>query len=147
MTYTNYDLFLSYILVFVQVKDVPLILFCILLTKVDGEDDFELKIESIIEGCNDIATNQERIYEHQSFPLKTEKLSEAIFTTQNPCQVIHSIYLLVFTFEFFMTKLNLKNVSLCYHISYIYNRFMIVVCNCGSLKQTPSVCFVINSLF
>lgn len=97
-----------------------LILFCILL--VDGEDDFELKIESIIESCNDIVTNQERIYENQSFPLKSEKLSEAIFSTQSPCQVIHSIYLLVYTFEFFMTKLKLKNVCvIIYHIQHAYD--------------------------
>lgn len=100
----------------------PLILFCILLTKVDGEDDFELKIESIIEGCNDIVTNQERIYEHQCFPLKTGKLSEAIFTMQSPCQVIHSIDLLVYTFEFFMTKLNLNCFCvIIYHIQQVYD--------------------------
>ncbi|KAF1899662.1 hypothetical protein Lal_00019792 [Lupinus albus] len=47
----------------------------------DGEDHFELKIESIIEGCNDIsAKNQERMVGHQGLlpPFtKRNKLSEA----------------------------------------------------------------------
>lgn len=61
----------------------------VLFTKVDGEDDFELKIESIIEGCNDIwVRNQEKMVKHQSLSpcTKRKKLSEAVFIMQSPCQ-------------------------------------------------------------
>ncbi|CAJ1933317.1 unnamed protein product [Sphenostylis stenocarpa] len=53
----------------------------------DGEDDFKLKIESIIEGCNGTwLSNQERVFGQQSLPLKRKKLSEAVFFTQSPSQ-------------------------------------------------------------
>ncbi|KHN06212.1 hypothetical protein glysoja_031654 [Glycine soja] len=59
----------------------------------DGEDDFKLKIESIVEGCNDTwVRNQERMREQQSLPLKRKKLSEAVFLTQSPCQESHILF-------------------------------------------------------
>ncbi|XP_027355087.1 uncharacterized protein LOC113864994 isoform X2 [Abrus precatorius] len=58
----------------------------------DGEDDFELKIESIIEGCNDTwGRNQERTCGQQSLPIKRKKLSEAVFITQSPCQELDGV--------------------------------------------------------
>ncbi|TKY67451.1 hypothetical protein E2542_SST10345 [Spatholobus suberectus] len=58
----------------------------------EGEDDFKLKIESIIEGCNDTwVRNQERTCEQQSLPLKRKKLSEAVITTQSPCQELDDV--------------------------------------------------------
>ncbi|KAL2983700.1 hypothetical protein AAZX31_12G050900 [Glycine max] len=54
----------------------------------DGEDNFKLKIESIIEGCNGTwVRNQERTSEQQSLPFERKKLSEAVFLTQSPFQV------------------------------------------------------------
>lgn len=77
--------------------------YCVLLTCVDGKDDYESMIECIMEGCNDVSvTNQEGMGGQQSFPRKRD-LSEL----QSSCQARYSIYLLVFVFEFFMTKLNL----------------------------------------
>ncbi|BAT90827.1 hypothetical protein VIGAN_06211600 [Vigna angularis var. angularis] len=53
----------------------------------DGEDNFRLKIESIIEGCNGTwLWNQERVCGQQIPPLKRKKLSEAVFITQSSCQ-------------------------------------------------------------
>ncbi|KAL2592098.1 hypothetical protein AAZV13_12G048200 [Glycine max] len=53
----------------------------------DGEDNFKLKIESIIEGCNGTwVRNQERTSEQQSLPFERKKLSEAVFLTQSPFQ-------------------------------------------------------------
>ncbi|XP_027191809.1 uncharacterized protein [Cicer arietinum] len=50
----------------------------------DGKDNFELKIESIIEGCNGVlAANQEGMGRQQSFPFKSKNLSEM----QSSCQV------------------------------------------------------------
>lgn len=58
----------------------------------DGEDDFKLMIESIIEGCNDTwIRNQERTCEQQSLPLKRKKLSEAVITMQSPCQELDDV--------------------------------------------------------
>ncbi|KAK7341586.1 hypothetical protein VNO80_24521 [Phaseolus coccineus] len=58
----------------------------------DGEDNFGLKIESVIEGCNDTwLRNQERVYRQPSSPLKRKKLSEAVFITQSPCQELDDI--------------------------------------------------------
>lgn len=68
---------------------------CVFLTKVGGDDDLELKIDSIIEGCNDICVrNQGRIYRHledQSSPpcFKRKRLTEAVLTMQSPCQARH----------------------------------------------------------
>lgn len=139
MTYVNCDLFLSY-LVFVQVKDVkPLILFCILLTKGDVEDNFELKIESIVDGCNDIwVSNQERMCGQQSFPLEKKKLSEAVFIRLSPCQARHVLFTYQFLhliFFFYYAKPAKKGFIALF---ITYNRSMIVVCNCGSLKRSPS---------
>jgi len=54
-------------------------------TNVDGEDNFRLKIESIIEGYNDTwLWNQERVFLQQSSPPKRKKLSEGVFITQSP---------------------------------------------------------------
>jgi len=62
-------------------------------TNVDGEDNFILKIESIIEGCNDTwLRNQERVFLQQSSPLKRKKLSEAVFITQSPCEVSNVLF-------------------------------------------------------
>ncbi|XP_057456273.1 uncharacterized protein LOC130747365 isoform X3 [Lotus japonicus] len=59
---------------------------------VDGEDEFELKIESIIEGCNDVwVRNQERTCGQQSFPLKRKRLSEAVFIALSPCQELDGV--------------------------------------------------------
>ncbi|KAL9296512.1 hypothetical protein ACSQ67_022408 [Phaseolus vulgaris] len=58
----------------------------------DGEDNFGLKIESVIGGCNDTwLRNQERVYRQPSSPLKRKKLSEAVFITQSPCQELDDI--------------------------------------------------------
>ncbi|KAL2328852.1 hypothetical protein Fmac_022279 [Flemingia macrophylla] len=58
----------------------------------DGEDDFKLMIESIIEGCNDTwIRNQERTCEQQILPLKRKKLSEAVITMQSPCQELDDV--------------------------------------------------------
>ncbi|KAK9288205.1 hypothetical protein L1049_016654 [Liquidambar formosana] len=66
-----------------------------------GEDDLALKIDSIIEGCNDVClrsatytrdrTNQH--FEDQGLPhyLKRKRLSEAILNIQNACQELDSI--------------------------------------------------------
>jgi len=60
---------------------------------VDGEDNFGLKIESVIGGCNDTwLRNQERVYRQPSSPLKRKKLSEAVFITQSPCQVSNVLF-------------------------------------------------------
>ncbi|XP_047161287.1 uncharacterized protein LOC124831357 [Vigna umbellata] len=58
----------------------------------DGEDNFRLKIESIIEGCNGTwLWNQERVCGQQIPPLKRKKLSEAVFITQSSCQELDDI--------------------------------------------------------
>ncbi|QCD88448.1 hypothetical protein DEO72_LG3g2996 [Vigna unguiculata] len=58
----------------------------------DGEDNFRLKIESIIEGCNDTwLKNQERVFGQQISPLKRKKLSEAVFIKQSSCQELDDI--------------------------------------------------------
>ncbi|XP_014521141.1 uncharacterized protein LOC106777845 isoform X2 [Vigna radiata var. radiata] len=58
----------------------------------DGEDNFRLKIESIIEGCNGTwLSNQERAFGQQIQPLKRKKLSEAVFITQSSCQELDDI--------------------------------------------------------
>ncbi|WVZ03247.1 hypothetical protein V8G54_024053 [Vigna mungo] len=52
----------------------------------------ELKIESIIEGCNGTwLSNQERVFGQQIQPLKRKKLSEAVFITQSSCQELDDI--------------------------------------------------------
>ena len=59
-----------------------------------GEDDLALKIESIIEGCNDVclrSITQERTCQQlddQCLPqnFKRKRFSEAVFSMQNPCQ-------------------------------------------------------------
>ncbi|KAJ1376207.1 double strand RNA binding domain from DEAD END PROTEIN 1 [Sesbania bispinosa] len=60
---------------------------------VDGEEDFELIMESIIEGCNNNTWlwNQERMCGQQSFPPKRKKLSEAVFVTPSPCQELDGV--------------------------------------------------------
>lgn len=67
---------------------------CVFLTKVGGEDDLELKIESIIEGCNDTwVRNQGRMCQHLEDqclpPFKRKRLTEAVFSVQSPCQARH----------------------------------------------------------
>ncbi|KAF7824280.1 uncharacterized protein G2W53_022424 [Senna tora] len=62
-----------------------------------GEAALELKIESIIEGCNDIcARNQERtsqnLEDHFLPPdIKRKRLSEAVLITQSPCQELDGV--------------------------------------------------------
>jgi hypothetical protein len=70
-----------------------------------------------MEGCNDVSViNQEGTGGQQSLPLKRKDLSEA----QSSCKARHSTYLLIFAFEFFMTKLNLETwfdaLSVIHHI-------------------------------
>ncbi|XP_027343413.1 uncharacterized protein LOC113855983 [Abrus precatorius] len=62
-----------------------------------GEDDLELMIESIIEGCNDTCLkNQGRRYQHfedQCLPpyIKRRRLTEAVLIMQSPCQELDDI--------------------------------------------------------
>ncbi|XP_038711695.1 uncharacterized protein LOC120005887 isoform X3 [Tripterygium wilfordii] len=54
-----------------------------------GEDDLALKIDSIIEGCNDAclrSVNQEKCLDDRSHHLKRKRLSEAVLNVQSPCQ-------------------------------------------------------------
>lgn len=68
---------------------------CFCFIRAGGDDDFALKIESIIEGCNDVcvrSVTEERtcqLFDDQSSPQygKRKKLPEAILSIQNPCQV------------------------------------------------------------
>lgn len=61
---------------------------------IGGEDDLVLKLESIVEGCNDVclrSITQERTYQqledqHSSQNFKRKRLSEAVLSIQNPCQ-------------------------------------------------------------
>ncbi|KAL5784028.1 hypothetical protein ACOSQ2_006420 [Xanthoceras sorbifolium] len=64
-----------------------------------GEDDLAVKIESIVEGCDDVCLSggaQERISQHlesQRSPdaIKMKRLSEAVLTKQNSCQELDGI--------------------------------------------------------
>ncbi|KAJ7980708.1 Aleurone layer morphogenesis protein [Quillaja saponaria] len=62
-----------------------------------GEDDLALKLESIIEGCNDVCLRtQEKTYRHlecQESPqyIKRKKLSEAVLSMLNPCQELDGL--------------------------------------------------------
>ncbi|TKY48338.1 hypothetical protein E2542_SST25754 [Spatholobus suberectus] len=62
-----------------------------------GEDDLELKIESIIEGCNDTwVRNQGSMCQHlEDQPLtpynKRRRLTEAVLIMQSPCQEVDDI--------------------------------------------------------
>ncbi|XP_062173180.1 uncharacterized protein LOC133878610 isoform X2 [Alnus glutinosa] len=64
-----------------------------------GEDDLVLKLESIVEGCNDVclrSITQERTYQqledqHSSQNFKRKRLSEAVLSIQNPCQELDSV--------------------------------------------------------
>jgi hypothetical protein len=62
------------------------------------EDDFELKLESIIEGCNGTwLRNQGRMCQYlddQCLPpsVKSKRLTEAVLTLQSPCQARHVLY-------------------------------------------------------
>ncbi|XP_057959123.1 uncharacterized protein LOC131151742 isoform X2 [Malania oleifera] len=69
-------------------------------TIIDGcEDDLALKIESIIEGCNDVCLRsapqmQDRTYQLLECPplyLKRKRLSEAVLALQSPCQELDGI--------------------------------------------------------
>ncbi|KAK1568460.1 hypothetical protein Q3G72_024811 [Acer saccharum] len=59
-----------------------------------GEDDLAVKIESVVDGCNDVCLRsvaQERISQHLenqqlSDPIKMKRLSEAVLNKQNSCQ-------------------------------------------------------------
>ncbi|ONI29293.1 hypothetical protein PRUPE_1G191700 [Prunus persica] len=55
-----------------------------------GEDDLALKVESIIEGCNDVCVRSGRTHRLLEDQLpqssKRKRLSEAILKEQNPCQ-------------------------------------------------------------
>ncbi|KAB2622931.1 hypothetical protein D8674_025113 [Pyrus ussuriensis x Pyrus communis] len=56
-----------------------------------GEDDLALKVDSIIEACNDVYATSERnsrLREDQCSPqnVKRKRLSEAILSVKNPCQ-------------------------------------------------------------
>lgn len=61
---------------------------------IGDEDDMVLKIESIVEGCNDVclrSITQERTYQqledqHSPQNFKRKRLSEAVLSIQNPCQ-------------------------------------------------------------
>lgn len=74
------------------------------LTRIGSEDDMELKIESIIEGCNDVAvstresTGQHREDVYSTPCSKRKRLSEAVLVMQNPCQA--RCALLAFAFQF-----------------------------------------------
>ncbi|GMN59427.1 hypothetical protein TIFTF001_028514 [Ficus carica] len=70
-----------------------------ILNETGGDDDFALKIESIIEGCNDVcvrSVTEERtfqLFDDQSSPQygKRKKLPEAILSIQNPCQELDAL--------------------------------------------------------
>nr|XP_048333261.1 uncharacterized protein LOC107422026 isoform X1 [Ziziphus jujuba var. spinosa] len=64
----------------------------------DGEDDLALKIDSIIEGCNDVclrSSAQDRIYQlEDQFSarcIKKKRLSEAILNKRSPCQELDGV--------------------------------------------------------
>jgi len=71
---------------------------CVFLTKVGGEDDLELSIESLIEGCNDTCVrNQGRTCQHlkdQRLPpyIKRRRLTKAVLIMQSPCEARHLNY-------------------------------------------------------
>jgi len=89
------DLFIY--LNFVDIKDEKTIA-CVFLKKVGGEDDLELSIESLIEGCNDTwVRNQGRTCQHledQHLPpyIKQRRLTEAVLIMQSPCEARHLNY-------------------------------------------------------
>ncbi|BFG15732.1 hypothetical protein CerSpe_020070 [Prunus speciosa] len=60
-----------------------------------GEDDLALKVESIIEGCNDVCVRSGRTHRLLEDQLpqssKRKKLSEAILKEQNPCQDLDDV--------------------------------------------------------
>ncbi|KAH7521312.1 hypothetical protein FEM48_Zijuj07G0019700 [Ziziphus jujuba var. spinosa] len=68
-----------------------------------GEDDLALKIDSIIEGCNDVclrSSAQDRIYQlEDQFSarcIKKKRLSEAILNKRSPCQAIGILCILLY---------------------------------------------------
>lgn len=69
-----------------------LIYFSVFWINVDGEDDFKLNIESIIEGCNNTWVRNQETCGQPSLPLKRKKLSEAIIIPQSPCQASHILF-------------------------------------------------------
>jgi len=77
---------------------------CVFLSNVGEEDDFELKLESIIEGCNGTwLRNQGRMCQYlddQCLPpsVKSKKLTEAVLTLQSPCQARHVLINTCFNF-------------------------------------------------
>ncbi|KAI9193829.1 hypothetical protein LWI28_000558 [Acer negundo] len=64
-----------------------------------GEDDLAVKIESVVDGCNDVCLRsvaQERISQHLENqqlpdPIKMKRLSEAVLNKQNSCQELDGI--------------------------------------------------------
>ena len=82
---------------------------------IGGEDDLALKIESVIEGCNDVclrSISQERTkqqLEDQLSPqtFKRKRLSEAVLSMQYPCQASFIIKFL-YSFKLLGVLLNLS---------------------------------------
>jgi len=65
------------------------------LKKVGGEDELDVNVESILEGCNDTwVRNQGRMCQHledQSLPPqnKRRRFTEAVFIKRSTCQARH----------------------------------------------------------
>lgn len=75
------------------------------MSNVGEEDDFELKLESVIEGCNGTwLRNQGRMcsqyLDDQCLPqsVKSKRLTEAVLTLQSPCQARHILNNTCFNF-------------------------------------------------
>jgi hypothetical protein len=74
---------------------------------IGGEDDLVLKMESIVEGCNDVcprSITQERTYQqledqHSPQNFKRKRLSEAVLSIQNPCQAKFYHWILIQAFK------------------------------------------------
>jgi hypothetical protein len=68
---------------------------CVFLTNLGEEDDTELKIDSIIEGCNGTwLRNQGRMCQYLEGQclrpsVKSKRLTEAVLTLQSPCEARH----------------------------------------------------------
>ena len=108
-----------------DLKDIVCLCF---LDKVGGEDSLELKIESIIEGCNYIWEGNQGMMcknlEDQCLPpcINMKSLTEAVLITQSPCQARHVLIYYKFYIPNFVTMPCLK---ICY----------VVIGVCGALKM------------
>lgn len=81
------------------------VLFSILLLLAGSEDDLALKVQAMIDGCNDVCLEGksepqdkacQRFEEQAALCTKRKRLSDAILTVQTPCQASFRIYILCY---------------------------------------------------